>query len=118
MQVGLKVLEEVDDLRLDRDIERTHGFIADDEFGPQSDRTSDGDPLSLASTELVRIAVRRSTVEPDGLEEFGRAGAPRRSIQPTHDLERLGDLVTDPHARVERGIGVLVDQLCAASEVG
>ena len=42
----LQVYQEVDDLRLDRDVESRNGFIADDETGIESERPRDGDALA------------------------------------------------------------------------
>src|SRR4029453_14856902 len=46
-EFGLKVLQEVDDLRLHADIERTHRFITDDEARFDGERAGDADPLAL-----------------------------------------------------------------------
>ena len=43
-----QILEQVDDLRLDRHVERGHGLVADDEFGLERERARDPDPLALA----------------------------------------------------------------------
>ena len=55
----LQVLHQVDDLRLDRDIERRDRLVCDDEAGIDRDRPRDADPLALAARELARIAVHR-----------------------------------------------------------
>ena len=54
----LQVLQQIDDLRLDRDVERRDRFVADDELGTEGQRAGDADPLPLPAAELVRIAVR------------------------------------------------------------
>ena len=53
----LQVLEEVDDLRPDRHVERRHRLVGDDELRVQRQRTGDADPLALAAAERVRVAV-------------------------------------------------------------
>ena len=65
----LQVLQQVDDLRLDRDVERGHRLVGDDEARLHRQGARDADPLALAAAELVRVAVvaRR------------RAGRPRSS---------------------------------------
>ena len=37
----LKIFEQVDDLRLDRDVERRHRLVADDQLGLQGERARD-----------------------------------------------------------------------------
>ena len=51
----LQLLEQVDDLRLDGNIQRGYRLVADDKFRIQGECTCDTDPLSLATGELVGI---------------------------------------------------------------
>src|SRR5262249_32809619 len=53
----LQLVEEVDDLRLHRDIKSGDGLVADDELRFHRDRPSDRDALALATGELVRMAI-------------------------------------------------------------
>ena len=53
----LQFLQEVNDLRLNGHIQSGNGLVADDELGPQRQRTGDADTLSLTAGELVRITV-------------------------------------------------------------
>ena len=50
---------EVEDLRLNRDVERRDGLVGDDELRIERERTREADPLALAAGELVRIEARR-----------------------------------------------------------
>src|SRR5574337_1125665 len=52
----LEVLQEVDDLRLDRDVQCRDRLVADDEGRLHGERAGDPHPLALAAGELVRIA--------------------------------------------------------------
>ena len=56
LEVALQLLHQVDDLRLDRDVERGHRLVADEEVGVQRERAREADPLPLAAGELVRVA--------------------------------------------------------------
>ena len=92
----LQVLQQVDDLRLDRDVQRRDRLVADDEVRVQRERAGDADPLALAAGELVRVAVAASRGQPDyaraagdrarrrlaGATRWG-AAARRRSGRPT-----------------------------------
>ena len=76
----LELLEQVDDLRLDRDVEGRDRLVGDDQVGLQRERPGDADPLALPAGELVRIAVRVVRVEPDGRDA---APGPARDGRPS-----------------------------------
>jgi hypothetical protein len=52
-ELVLKVREEVEYLRLDRDIERRHGLVGDDHLRLQGEGAGDADPLALPARELA-----------------------------------------------------------------
>ena len=56
LELVLQLLEQIDDLRLNRDVERRHGLIRDDEVRVERERPRKADALSLAARELVRVA--------------------------------------------------------------
>ncbi len=58
-------LEQVDDLRLDRDVERRHGLVEHDQLGIERERAGDADALPLTAGELVREPVRVLGAEAD-----------------------------------------------------
>ncbi len=66
----LQVLQEVDDLRLDRDIERRDRLVAHDQVGIGSERPRNADALALAAGKLVRIARGVLGLQADDLEQF------------------------------------------------
>ena len=110
----LELDEQVQHLRLDRDVERGDRLVRDDELRLQHERARDADALPLAAAELVRVAVQRVGAEADALEHVddavGALGA-RRAV----DREALADELADPHARVERADRVLEDDLHVAA---
>jgi hypothetical protein len=55
VELAAQVEEQVEDLALDRHVERRHGLVADDELGIEGE-AGDADALALAAAELVRIA--------------------------------------------------------------
>ena len=65
----LQVLEQVEDLRLDRDVERRDRLVADQELGLQRQGAGDADALPLAAGEAVRVAAEVAHVEADRLEQ-------------------------------------------------
>ena len=74
----LQVAQQVHDLRLDRDVERGHRLVADDEARLDGERAGDADALPLAAGELVRVApgvFRRESDESQQLRARARVGA-------------------------------------------
>ena len=69
-ELALQVLEQVQDLRLDRDVERRHRLVADDQLRVDRERARDADALALAARELVREAVVVLRVEADDLQQL------------------------------------------------
>ena len=70
VELPLQVLEQVDDLRLDRHVERGDRLVGDQQLGVQGQRAGDADALALAAGELVGVAVVVLRVEPDDLEQL------------------------------------------------
>ena len=68
-EVLLELAQEVEDLRLDRDVQRRDRLVGDHQLGLQRERPCDADALSLAAGELVRVAVVMLGVESDLLHE-------------------------------------------------
>ena len=69
-QAPLQVLQQVDHLRLDRDVERRHRLVADDQLRLHRQRARDADALALAAGELVRVALRVLGREADQTQQF------------------------------------------------
>src|SRR5205085_1608775 len=113
LELLLQPLEQVDDLRLDRDVERRDGLVGDDEVRVERERTREADPLPLAARELVRVAARGVGRQADGDEQLAdpSAGFPPagEAVRP----QRLADDPPDAVPRVERGERILEDHLHA-----
>ena len=54
VELVLQVVEQVDDLRLDRDVECGDRLVGDDQLRVQREGAGDADALALAAGELVR----------------------------------------------------------------
>ncbi len=113
----LQRLEQVDDLRLNRDIERRHRLIADDELGLQNQGPGNAYALALAARKLVRVAVDLLRRQADAAHHrldalhhlgLGHAGVVR--------AQGLGNDLRDGHARVQRGQRVLKNHLDVFSD--
>jgi hypothetical protein len=108
---GLEVLQQVDDLGLDRHVERRHGLVGDDEFRIDRQGPRDADALALAARKLMGVTVCKIGLQPDHREQLADARRGLRSRGQPVDLQRFADDVADRHARVERGVRVLEDDL-------
>ena len=112
-ELALQVHQQVDDLRLDRHVERGDRLVADDQLRVERQRPRDADALPLAAGELVRDS-----------GSSARARSPTRSNSCGDPLLALARRCAMPwitsgsptmsparHARVERGERVLEDDL-------
>jgi hypothetical protein len=69
-ELATKLHEQAHDLRLDRDVERAHGLVANDELGLEHERAGDGDALALAARELVRVTIELAAGEPHAAQNL------------------------------------------------
>ena len=108
-ELPLQVLQQVEDLRLDRDVQRRDRLVAEDQLRVDRQRARDADPLTLAARELVREPVVVLRVQTDDLEQLLDAPLALRRRADAVELERLADDEADALARVERRVRVLED---------
>jgi hypothetical protein len=112
----LEIVEEVDHLSLDRDIERTDRFVADDKPGFDCERAGDADALALAAAEFVRVPIPQGRIEANVAKQLGNAVAPGlASSREPMNVEGFADDGFDGEARVEGTGRVLEDHLKVAS---
>jgi hypothetical protein len=109
-EVVLEAREQVDDLRLDRHVERRDGLVEDDQGRVEGERAGDADALPLAAGELVREAVAVLGAEADGPQQLGDALLALRAVDVV-DPQGLGDDLAHRHARVQRRVRILEDDL-------
>ena len=69
-EVALQPGEQLDDRRLDEHVERRGDLVAHEHVGLADERPGDGDPLPLASRELVGVAVGVGRGQRDALEHL------------------------------------------------
>ncbi len=70
MNSVLQIAQQIQHLRLNRDIQRRDRLVGDDELRVERERAGDADALALATAELVRIAVDHIRVQADDLEQL------------------------------------------------
>ena len=72
-----QIKQQVDHLRLDRDVERGDRLVGDEQLGFRGERAGDADALALAAGEFVRVAVHRVRRQAHQAKQFGN---PRSAI--------------------------------------
>ena len=85
--------------------------------GLTAQRARDADALLLAAGELARQAVEEALVELDHLEQLDDPLVAGRASKAQLMLQRAPHDVAHPAARIERGVGHLIDHLHAAQQV-
>src|SRR5215204_1960600 len=119
VELFLQVLQEVDDLGLDRDVESRDGLVADYQARVERDGPGDPYPLTLAPGELVRVAVVVLGAQTNDLQELLHAllaisrGVAAHIVGP----QGLGDDVAHRHAGIQASVGVLEDDLHVPAHV-
>ena len=110
-QTRLQIAQQVDDLRLDRDVERAGGLVGHDEARADGEHARDAHATLLAAGQLVREARELGRLQIHLIQQLG--GPPRhlRLLQPMMQRDRLTQDVADAHARIERGVEILKDHL-------
>ena len=117
VELVLEILEEVEDLGLDRHVERRHRLVTHDQLGSERERASDPDPLALAARELVRVAVVVLRVQPHELHQLLDLALDLVLRDGSVEPERRADDRADRLPRVEGRVGVLEHHLHVATEV-
>ena len=112
----LQIDEQVDDLRAQRRVEGRCRLVADQEPGLEQQRARDDDALELPARALARQALDEGFVESDLAEHVGRTPAPLRMRSDPVLRERRLQARPNPHAGVERRVGILEDELHRGAE--
>ncbi len=114
----LERLHQIEDLALDRDVERRERLVGDDELGLDRERPGDGDALALPAGELMGIAVERIDRQPDLLHQRPRFRRARGGAADPMNGQRLDDDARDRHARIERRERILEHRLDGPPRIG
>src|SRR4029077_2359744 len=111
VELASQLDHQVEDLRLDRDIEGRDRFVGDDHFGVEGEGPRDANTLPLAARELMRITVQVLGPEPDLHQHLAddvlAAATPADAVY----QQTFADDVADRHPGVERADRVLEDHL-------
>ena len=93
-QLGLKPLEQIQNLSLNRNVERRDWLIGDDEFRLGCQRASDSDPLALATGKLMRVSSMKRGLSPTSVISLSTRG--RTSPLPASPSTCMGSAMIEP----------------------
>src|SRR5438093_2032747 len=101
---ALEVTEELQILRLDREIEARRGLVGNEHPGLARDRDRPDDALAHPTGQLVGILAHTSLRRRDanGLQELRRSAPGVAAAGAFVDPDRLGELFADGEERVQR----------------
>jgi hypothetical protein len=110
VELGLKLRDEVEHLRLDRGVETGRRLVEDQERGVLRQRHRDHDALLHAPRELMRVSAHHACGigDLDSGERVAHAVL-RLPARDTEHREGLGHLRPDPHPGIEGCARVLID---------
>ena len=115
-ELGLQVHEQVQDLGLDRDVERRDRLVGDHDARLQDHRAGNRDALALATRKHVRVAPTMLGSQANPGQPLGAALAALGRAQRGVDTQGLLQGRGDGLARIQRGIGVLEHHLHLAPQ--
>src|SRR6476469_8242906 len=115
-ELVLEVLEQVDDLRLNRYVKGRDRLVGDDQLWAQGQCPCDPDPLPLATRELVRVSVVVLRREPDPVHQFLDRAAELLSGAEAVQLNRVANDLSNSLPWIEGRVGVLEDHLHLAPD--
>src|SRR5690606_33935432 len=111
IEILLQVQQEVDDLRLNGNVEGADGFVADNKIRVQRDGACNAQALALAAGEFMRIARDVGRLQTDALKQAFDHLAACASGGNAMKLDGFTDQRFDRHAWVQAGERVLKDNL-------
>jgi hypothetical protein len=101
-ELPLQPFEQLEDLRLDHDVQRGRRLVGDDEARAARERGRDHHPLLLSTRELVGVVVDPATRKTHLLQEIAGSDHRLPFVRLSMGRDRLGDLRADALHRVHR----------------
>ena len=117
LEFVFELREQIDDLGLDRDVQRRDRLVQHHELGLKGERPGDADALPLAPGKLVRVAIQVGRVEAHFHQDFLDAVAAFGFGSDTVDPQPFLDDPADGHAGIQGAERILKDDLHIAAEL-
>ncbi|MNS96361.1 hypothetical protein D3C72_1306570 [compost metagenome] len=100
-ELTLQIEQQIDDLRLNRHVERRHRFVSDHHLGIKRQRARNADSLPLPTGKLMRITTRMLWFKPDAFQQPGHALLCRLATRHVMYQQRFHDREPDGQTRIE-----------------
>src|SRR5690554_3431924 len=97
----LKVLQEIENLRLDRDVECTDRLITDHKLRIERKRSRYPDTLSPSAIEFMGECIDQTFAQSNKIHQFCHASLTTGGIECLEDSERLGNDLADADTRIK-----------------
>src|SRR5918998_5284305 len=111
MHLLLQFLQQIDDLRLNRNVQRRYRLVAYDKLGTNTERPGDADALPLTAAELMRVTAIMFLAQTDLTKQFDDSVSFGPALGDFVNFQPFADDITDAHSRVEGRIGILENDL-------
>src|ERR1044071_8606103 len=111
MPLLLKPFDEVENLCLDRDIQRGDWLIGDDEVGICRERARDADALLLAAGKLMGVPVDEPRAQSNRFHQLENPLSLLFSVCQAECFDWLRDELANRHSRIEGRVRILKDHL-------
>jgi len=109
--LALEIFEQVDDLGLNRNVQRRYRLVGDDELWLQGDGARDTDALALSARKFVRVSVEVFWIEADSFHQSLNFGFDSASWFDALDLKWRRNNLAHGLTWVESGIWILKNNL-------
>ena len=113
----LQALEQIDDLRLHRNVERGNRLVANHQLGLDRQGARDANSLTLTARELVRISLVIIITQAALLHQIQHVFLDLVARNDSVHLDRLGKDVSNRGSGRQRGIGILENDLHIGAEM-
>src|SRR5688500_18529641 len=100
VELFLKFLKQVNDLRLNGNVESRNRFVGNDQLRIKRESSRDADSLALTTRELVRVAIHVIRIKSDASQKSRNTIAALTLCSFVVNYERFGNDIADLHARV------------------
>ena len=110
-QTLAQIHEEIENLRLNGNIQSGYRLVTDDELRLDREGAGDPDPLALTAGELMRIAALEAAIQAAAVQHIVHIVGELRARDDAVDQRCFTDDVGDPHTRIQGREGILKNHL-------
>lgn len=111
VHLSTKLREQVENLRLNRNIEGGHGFVGYEDFRFERERPGNRDALALSAGEFMRVLPHQTGGETNQTHEVRHACRDLGRRTDSVHLERFSERRVHRHSRIQRCVRILKNHL-------